>query len=125
MPRETGGCELGSLALFVRDHRMREVAPEEQALEAHYGAFVYSQSRPGAAGALRALREVSYGREPRSGEVSGCEARIYERGPEPPADDPDPRMPAVVVWADGECFYLLASDEWEAEVLLAVARSVR
>lgn len=125
VPHETLGCALGSLALFVRDHRMREVSAAEQSLEAHYGEFVFTQSRPGAAGALRAVREVSYGSAPLEAEVSGCEARIYELGPVPPADDIDPRMPAVVVWADGEHFFLVASGSREVRVLLDVARSVR
>ena len=95
IPRETLGHELQSLRLFVRDHRLRDVPPEKQALEAYYGAFTFSQSRPGEAEARRLALETSYGSDPREEEVSGREARVYERGPEPPEDDPDPRMPAV------------------------------
>lgn len=124
MPRDTGGRALLSVRLFVRDHRMREVPATEQALEAYYEDFVFSQSRPGAE-AARASVQRSYGSDPTATEVSGREARAYPRGPEPPPDDPDPRMPAVVVWAEGDDFFLLASDLLEVEDLLPIARSVR
>jgi hypothetical protein len=124
MPRETLGHSLARLALFVRDHRLREVAPENQALEAHYGAFVFSQARPGREEALRRVRDVSYGDDPQDGEIAGCEARLYDRGPVPGPDDPDPRMPAVVVWAWRDRFHLVASDRLELEELVRIARSI-
>jgi hypothetical protein len=125
VPRDTKGCELESLALFVRNHKMRELEPHEQSLEAHYGGFVFTQSRPGVEAADRAVRETSYGSGPRPENVSGHEARAYERGPEPAADDPDPRMPAVLAWSDGENFLFLASESLPVVSLLAIARSVR
>ena len=125
VPADTAGRALQSLQLFVRDHRQREVPEGERALEAHYGDFVFSQSRPGARQARAAVVETSYGSPARPAEVSGCEARGYERGPEPAPDDPDPRMPAVVVWCDGEEFFLLASERLDLAELLPIARSVR
>lgn len=124
IPRDTAGRSLTTLELFVRDHRMREVGPEEQALEAHYGAFSFSQSRPGAEAARRAVVETSYGVGPRPVDVGGCEARAYERGPAPAPDDPDPRMPAIVVWCDGDEFFLVASEELDVDALLRIAGSV-
>jgi hypothetical protein len=123
-PRETAGFTLSTLSLFVRDYKMREVSREEQSLEAHYGAFVFTQSKPGREGARRAVCEVSYGSDPASEEVLGCEARVYEMGPEVDRDDPDGRMPAVVVWAEGERFFLIASDQLSTAELLRIARSV-
>ena len=124
LPGETAGHALSSLALFVLDHRLREVPPEKQSLEAHYGAFVFTQSRPGAEAARCSAVETSYGSAPREDRVGSHEARVYERGPEPEPGDPDGRMPAVVVWARGDGFYLVASTELDAEELLAIARSV-
>jgi hypothetical protein len=49
---------------------------------------------------------------------------MYELGDEPPVDDPDPRPPSVVVWADGEIFYLLASDELAVVELTDIANSL-
>ena len=56
--------------------------------------------------------------------VSGHEGRIYDLGPLPPPDDIDPRPPAVVVWHDGDMFYMVASDQLESDVLLRVAESL-
>jgi len=124
VPGETLGHTLSSLSLFVMDHRMRVVPPEKQSLEAHYGAFVFSQSRPGSKAARHAVHEVSYGAAPRTDDVGGHEARVYERGPEPEPDDHDGRMPAVVVWAIADRFFLVASGELDTPALLAIARSV-
>jgi len=124
IPRSSAGHPLERLALFVRDHRMREVPPGRQALEAHYGSFVFSQSRPGEEEARRRALEGRYGAEPQPVSLGGREGRAYERGPEPPSDDPDPRMPAVVAWADGPRFLLLASDQLELTELLTVAASL-
>jgi len=124
VPRDTVGQKLESLSLFVKDHKLREVPPEKQALEAYYGSFSFSQSRPGVEAARVAALGTSYGSAPQVADVVGCEARSYERGPDPPPDDPDPRMPAVVVWACGDAFFLLASETLEVETLLRIARSV-
>lgn len=123
-PKETLGHPLARLALFVRDHRLRKVPPEGQSIEAHYGAFVLTQSRPGAEAAARAAYGVSYGRDPRTEPVGTVEARVYERGPEPEPGDPDGRAPAVVAWAVGDRFFLLASDALDTSALLEVARSI-
>lgn len=124
VPRRTAGHRLGSLAVFVRDYKGREVSMGERTLEAHYGAFMVSQSRPGRAAARRQALEVSYGAAPVAGRVRGNEARLYERGPEPEAGDPDPRMPAVVVWCEGEMLFLVASGDLEVAALLPIAASM-
>jgi hypothetical protein len=124
LPRNTLGRALESLSVFVRNHRMREVELHERTLEAYYGAFSFSQSRPGVAAARRGVVETSYGQGPRSEHVNGCEARSYPLGPEPPPGHPDPRMPAVVVWFEHDRFFLVASESLDVETLLAVARSV-
>jgi hypothetical protein len=49
---------------------------------------------------------------------------VYELGPEPPPDDIDGRSPSVVAWHDGEMFYLLASIEMAADVLVRIATSL-
>ena len=127
---ELGGRPLRSLAVFVNDHEFRDVAPGERSLEAYYDGFVFSQSRPGDDAARERAFEISYGRAPRDVELGGPDAqpslraRVYELGPEPGPDDPDPRMPAVLAWADGEVFCLLASETLEADELIEMARSL-
>lgn len=122
------GRELLSLAVFVRDHEHREVAPGERALEAHYEGFLFSQSQPGVEAARRRAYERSYGPDPRDIEIGGGGARLparaYDLGPEPEPDDPDPRMPAVVAWADGDRFFLLASEEMEVGELIEIGRTI-
>lgn len=124
VPGDIGGRRLLSLAVFVRDHNLREVTPDERALEAYYEGFTFSQSRPGADEARRRAYEGSYGPDPREVEVGEHRARAYDLGPEPEPDDPDSRMPAVVAWADGDRFYLLASENLEVEELVEIAGTV-
>ncbi|MFW6084319.1 MAG: hypothetical protein ACODAA_03825 [Gemmatimonadota bacterium] len=121
---EVNGRRLLSLAVFVRDHDHREVPPGERALEAHYEGFVFSQSRPGVAVACRRAYERSYGPTSRRVEIADRRARAYELGPEPKPDDPDPRMPAVLAWADGDRFHLLASATLEVEELIEIGRTL-
>jgi hypothetical protein len=123
-PRETGGCDLQALEVFVMDHRQRRVDVSERSLEAHYGAFVFSQARRGVEEAQRLVCDVSYGGAPQEARVLGREAKLYELGPEPSPDDIDPRNPAVIVWCDGEMFYLVASDTMSLEDLVPIAHSV-
>ena len=47
-----------------------------------------------------------------------------ELGPEPPPDDIDGRSSAVIVWHDGDMFYLIASGEMSAGQLMPVAVSM-
>src|SRR5260221_1405421 len=108
-PAFTAGIELHGLRIFVRDHKMRDVAIGERSLEAHYGRFVISQARKGVEEARRLALEVSYGRQPREATISGHAGRIYELGPEPEPDDIDGRPLSVVTWHDGEMFFLIAS----------------
>lgn len=121
---EVTGRRLLSLAVFVRDHNHREVAPGERALEAHYEDFVFSQSRPGTAEARRRAYDISYGQTPRDVEMGAHRVRAYDLGPEPAPDDPDPRMPAVLAWADEDRFHLLASATLEVEELIEIGRAL-
>jgi len=123
-PAYTAGLELTSLAVFVRDHRHRELPRNERSLEAHYGHFVFSQARRGRDQARRQALETRYGSEPHAGRVAGREARIHELGPEVEPGDSEPRDPAVIAWCDDEMFYLLASDRLDTDVLIAIAESV-
>lgn len=124
VPRDTAGAELEGLRVHVRDHRARELAPEGRSLEAHYGVFTLAQSSPGAAEARRRVVEVGYGSEPREARIAGREARTYEAGPVPPPDDPDPRMPAVVTWWDGDLHFLLAAENLSVIDLVRIAGSI-
>jgi len=123
-PRYTLGHELRSLAAFVMDHKMRRLAVEDRSLEAHYGAFNVSQCRKGAAEARRWAVEMRYGAAPKPVVVAGREGRMYDLGPVPPPDDIDPRSPAIVVWHDGDMFYMVASDQLESDRVLEVAESL-
>ncbi len=124
LPSFTAGFELESIAIFVRDHKMREVPIGRRAVELHYGGFVVSQSRPGRVEARRLAIDVGYGQLPLVGQVVGHEARTYELGPVPEPDDIDPRSPSVIVWHDDEVFFLVASSELAVETLMEVAVSV-
>ena len=83
-----------------------------------------AQARPGPEEARRQALSVSYGRVPLSGTVFGHEARLYELGPEVPADDIDGREPAVVTWHDGDMFYLLASTTLNRDALQRIGMSL-
>jgi hypothetical protein len=122
-PRWTAGLDLKSLRIFVMDHKHRDVPVGDRSVEAHYGDFVFSQTRRDVAEAKRMALDVSYGLAPKVADVGGHEARVYDLGPVPQPDDIDPRSPAVVTWHDGEMFYLIASDKLDLETLLRIARS--
>lgn len=123
-PSDTAGYELHSLRVHVKDHRLRDLSIEERTLEAHYGGFVFTQSGPGRAEARRLAVDQSYGASAQEVTVAGHEARGYDEGPVPEPDDPDGQMPAVVVWADGDRFLLVAGGELALPTLLRVAASV-
>ena len=123
-PSYTAGGQLQSLAIFVRDHKMRDVPRSDRSLEAHYGRFSFSQSAPGVAEARRLALETKYGLAPQEARIVGREGRAYELGPEPPPGDIDGRPPAVVAWCDGNRFYLVASTELLVDELIRVAASV-
>lgn len=123
-PVHTAGFELVSLAVFIRDHRQRELPRGERSLEAHYGDFVLTQACPGRDKARRLALQTPYGVAPRSGSIAGREARIYELGAAVAADDIDARSPAVVAWCDGDRFYLIASSAMSADGLLTIAESI-
>ena len=123
-PNDTAGATLQSLAVFVRDHKMRDVPVSDRTLEAYYGEFSFTQSRKAGGEARRMAIEVPYGRWPCEARIGVHEARTYDLGPEPDPGDIDPRSPAVVTWHDGEMFYLVASDTLDVDVLLRIARSI-
>jgi hypothetical protein len=123
-PRFTAGHDRQSLQIHVRDHKQRELAPDARTLEAHYGAFVISQARPGEDEARKLALDTKYGPAPQPEQIAGHAARTYELGPEPPPDDIDGRSPAVVTWHDGPMFYLIASTALPAAELVRIARSM-
>lgn len=125
-PSDTAGLALDSLSVHVMDYRMRDLPREERTLEAHYGSFVFTQSGPGASEARRLALEQSYGQAPRDVTIGGHEARAYDEGPVPEPDDPDGQMPAVIVWADGDRFFLIAgaTDDLKLADLFRIANSV-
>jgi hypothetical protein len=124
VPANTEGFELQSLAVFVLDHRHRDVPVEDRSLEAHFGGFSLSQRRAFAAEARRLAIDVPYGASPREARVAGHEARVCDLGPEPEADDIDPRVPAVVTWHDNGMFFLVASAELQPDALMRIAASL-
>jgi hypothetical protein len=124
VPKPTAGVPPPVLRVHMRDHKLRAVAVGERTLEAHYGRFVFTQSHRMPEEARRLALDVRYGRQPQDASVLGRHARVYELGPEPSPDDVDGRSPAVIVWHDGEVFYLLASDEMTADALMTIAMSV-
>ena len=124
VPRVTIGCDLDSIAVFVMDHQRREVPVERRSVELHYGRFAVSQQAPGPNEARRLAFEVSYGRMPIEIELPTGSGRAYELGPLVPPDDLDGRAPAVVVWASGDRFHLVASSELEVAVLKDIAASI-
>lgn len=123
-PRHTAGRELESLAVHIRDHRLRELPMSERTLEAHYGTFVLSQARRTESEARRLALDLSYGAAPQEARILGHGARLYEHGPEPDPDDIDGRMPAVVTWSDGDLFFLVASGELSTATLVRIAMSL-
>ena len=99
---------------------MRDVAPT---LEVHFDGYVLSQAQRDHVEAMR-LAELRYGPDASEITVVGRPGIIYELGPEPEPDDIDPRPPAIVTWADGDLFLLLASDTRPASDLLQIAASL-
>ena len=124
VPSETLDHELQTLQIHVMDHRRRQLPRRERSLEAHYGAFVFSQSRHTVDEARRLALDTSYGSAAETTTVGGHPARRYELGVEVEPDDIDGRPPSVVVWHDGELFYLVASDQLAVADLERVAASV-
>lgn len=124
VPTFTAGCELDSIAVFVMDHRRREVPVKQRSVELHYGRFAVSEQAPGPDEARWLALEVSYGRMPTEIQFPTGPGRAYELGPPVPPDDIDGRAPAVVVWAAGDRFHLVASSELELTVLIEVAGSI-
>jgi len=122
LPAVTAGCVMESIAVFVMDHRRREVPVELRSVELHYGRFVVSQQRPGPVEARRLALDVSYGREPIEVHLASGPGRAYELGPV--TDDADGRAPAVVVWVARDRFHLVGSSELTRAVLIEIAGSV-
>jgi hypothetical protein len=105
----------------VRDHRLHDAAPT---LEVFIDGFVLSQAGCGSREATNRAHDEFYGPAGSLASVGGYSATCVELGEEPPPDDRDPRRPSVVAWADGELFYLMASDQFHLTRLLEVARSL-
>jgi uncharacterized protein len=124
VPRDVGQRRLRGLRVFVRDHRGRAGPAADRSLEAQFDGVVLSQSRHAPAEARRRVAETPYGQHGRPIVVAGREGRAYPRGPDVPPDDPDGRSPCVVVWADGEMMFLLASQEAPVEELCRVGASM-
>jgi hypothetical protein len=124
-PSFTAGFALISLAVHVMDHRNRRLPVGRRSLEAHYGGFCIDQKRSAsAAEAKRQALSTPYGPAARAVRVVGHPGRSYALGPEPDPDDMDGRSPAVVVWHDGDLFYLVASDRLDEKQLLRIATSM-
>ena len=124
-PTFTAGHELQLMLVHVRDHRRRELPRIARTLEAHYGAFVISQqAAPDPAGAHDLAFGRSYGSDARESTVMGHVARTCELGSEVEPDDVDGRSPAVIVWADGAVFHLVASGEMFVADLAPIAASL-
>ena len=124
VPKATAGVALSALRVYVRDHKLRAVPVGKRTVEAHYGRFVFTQSRRTPDEARRLALDVSYGRAPQEASILGRPARVYELDPEPLSDDVDNRLPAVVAWHDGALFYVLASREMTADALMTIAMSI-
>ena len=123
-PRALKTRQIEKFAVHVRDHKMRQLPRHQRSFETYFPDCVFSQARREPAEARRLALEVSYGEAPANIVVGGHQARRYELGPVPPADDIDPRSPAVVTWADGGMLYLLASDQLPASELERIAASI-
>lgn len=106
--------------IHVKDHRMRDVSPT---LEVYCDGYVLSQAKRDEAEANRLAAQV-YGPEPIGVLFARHEGVMYELGPEPEPDDVDARQPAVLTWADGALFFLIASDTRPAADLKDIAASL-
>lgn len=93
-------------------------------LEVFFDGVVLSPARCGSLGATRRAHDESYWPARSLASGRGHSATCNELGEEPPSDDPDPRQPSVVTWADGELFCFMASDELHLTRLLEVARAL-
>lgn len=124
LPRKDFKHKLKSLRIYVRDYKMRQLPIGDRSLEAYFGSFVFTQvQRTDADEAKRQTVEVSYGHSAQEALIASHVGRVYELGPEPPADDIDGRSPSVVVWHDSNMFYLLASGELSSIDLVKIAGS--
>lgn len=110
-----------AIRVHVRDHRLRDVLPS---LEVYYEGFVMSHALRDRTEAERMALGKTYGISRSEAKVREHRAARYELGPEAVPGDPDTRVPAVVVWADGGHFLMLASDTMMAGQLLEIARSL-
>ena len=87
--------------------------------------FNFSQTRKASTEEARHHAiDVAYGQFGQEALIAGQVGRVYELGPEPPADDIDGRSPSVVVWYHDDMFYLLASVQLPAIDLIDIAGSL-
>lgn len=124
-PRDTGGAAVRERRVFVRDHRGRALPAAARTLDADYGAWAFSQSQHTADEARRLVFERSYGASSTPVTLASGPGRAYAPGPAPAPDDPDGRMPAVVVWHDGPLFFCVSSQDVPLERLIAIGDSFR
>lgn len=99
---------------------MRDVSPT---LEVYCDGYVLSQAKRDQAEVDRLTAQI-YGPDPIGVRFAGHEGVIYQLGPEPEPEDIDPRQPAVLTWADGALFFLIASDTIPAADLKDIAASL-
>jgi hypothetical protein len=124
IPRDAGGRALQGIRVVVRDHRGRDLAPARRSLEAHFSGVVLSQSQHVPDDTKRRALDVAYGQNGYAISIAGREGRAYPRGPDPLAGDLDGPSPAVVVWADADMLFLLASHDATIEGLCRIGASI-
>ena len=123
-PKYTAGLNLEAIRIHVRGHKLRELSIEDRTLEAHYTAFVVTQSRKRVEEARQQVSDLSHSRPIRDTQIAGRPARVCELGTEPPPGDIGGRRPSVVCWHDAEIFYLIASDAIPSDELVRIATSL-
>lgn len=124
-PSYTAGCTLNTLAIYVKDPNKRPLPIGKRSLEAHYGRFVIDQHRTSSEEeAKRRTFAGSYGQDPVTVRIAGHPGCSYAPGPEPEPGDIGGRAPAVIVWHDGDMFYLIASEELDNDVLRRIGSSM-
>ncbi len=100
------------------------LAVANRTLELHYGSFMVSESRHDPGEARRRALDVAYGASPIQAQIAGHEGRIYDHGPEGDVNGPDGRMPAVVVWSDGDMLIVVASHDLPLTQLIEIGHSL-
>jgi hypothetical protein len=124
VPRDAGGRALQGLRVLVCDHRRRDLAPARRSVEAHFSSVVLSQSQHALDDAKRRALDVAYGQNGYAVAIAGREGRAYPRDPDALPGDLDGPGPAVVVWADADMLFLLASHDATIDGLCRIGASI-